>query len=195
MAKGDIDDTTVCKVLDVLYLTIESQTILDTEHNTLAALLFVLPEVGRSSCYAEILQILLDNVLYLVENKVSILRGTFDIEGDILGKGLTILGLWQVSYHDGCILTTFCHLMEVNEDAWVALLEVDTLREEHGCVAVSIERQHTIVHLMGLAIGLSLAYEPLEQRLSAVAHTLRVPLNTKNTLELCALNSLNDTIG
>ena len=65
-------------------------------------------------------------------------------------------GLWQVGSHDGSVETTLCHLLQIDEDAWVALIETDALRKEHRCVAMGVEGQDTVVQLMGLTITLRL---------------------------------------
>ena len=70
---------------------------------------------------------------------------------------------------------------------------MDALGEEHRGVAMGVERQDTIVRQMGLAIGSSLGYQPLEQGKSRL-QALGMPLHTQHRLKLGALDRLDDAI-
>ena len=84
--------------------------------------------------------------------------------------------------------------MQVDEDFGIALIKVDTLWEEHGGVAVGVEGEHAVVHLVGMMIGQCLFDEPVEQG-HALFEALRMPLHADDGFELIALHSLDDVVG
>ena len=67
--------------------------------------------------------------------------------------------------------------MQVDEDARVALLEMNTLREEHRCVAVRIQGKDSVVQSFGHLEIRSLLHQPAEQRESAF-QPFGMPLHT-----------------
>ena len=180
MAKGHIDDATIGKVLQILQFAIEGDTILNAQHDALATSPFIFPQFCRCTGNPHIITLLPDNSLYLIEDIICIGRG-------ILGR------LRQIGSHDGRVETTLGHLLQIDEDTWIALIESDALWEEHRGVAMGVERQNTIVQLMGLTIILCLFDQPLEQGQTTL-HTFRMPLNAKDRLELVALHRLDDAI-
>ena len=181
VAEGHIDDATIGKVLQVLDLAVEGDAVLDAQHDRLAALALVLPEVGRGACNPHIVAVLLGDGLYLVE--------------DIVGKGLGLFcGLGQVGHHDGRIETPLRHLVQIGEDTRVALDEADALGKEHRGVAMGVEGEDAVVQLMGLTIIAGFLHQPPEQGQAAL-HALRMPLNAQYRLELAALHGLDDAIG
>ena len=180
MTKSHIHDTSINKVLKILKFSIDSDTILDTQHDTLQPHVFVHPQVVRRAGYTNIIAVLTYDNLNLVEDAISISLGV-------------IRRLRQISHHDGCILTTFGHLVQVYKNLSIAMVKVDTLWKEHWCVTMSIERQNPIVGSMSLTIALGLSNKPLEQR-QALFQTLRMPLNTQYRLKLGALHRLNNAI-
>ena len=181
MAEGHIDDTSISKVLQILQFPIKGDAILNAEHNALAACLLILPKIGRGTGNAHIVAVIIGDSLDLVEDVISISRG-------ILRR------LWQIGHHDRSIKPALSHLRQIDENAWVALVESDALREKHGCVAVGVESEHTVVNTMGLPIALSLAYQPLEEW-QPTHHTLWMPLYTDDGFELRTLHRLDDAIG
>ena len=181
MAKGHIDDATLLEMLQILKTAIEGDTVFDAEHDALEASVLVHPKIIGRAGQSEILAVLADNLLNLVE--------------DIVSKGRWVLcWLWQVGHHDGSILTAFGHLMEVDKDLRVTMVEADALRKEHRRVTMGIEGKHPVVGAMGLTVEGGFANEPLEERQS-LFQTLRMPLDTNNRFELGALHSLDNTIG
>ena len=101
--------------------------------------------------------------------------------------------MWQIGHHDGCILTAFVHLVQVDKDFGIALIKMDALWEEHRCIAMGVKGQHAVVYLMGMVIGQSLLDEPMEQG-HTLLETLRMPLHTDNGLILVALHRLDDIV-
>ena len=181
MTESHIYDTAIHKMLQILQLTVDSDTVLDTKHNALQALMLVHPEVARRVSDTYIIAVLTHNHLNLVENAIS--------------KGRRILGwLGQISYHDGSILTTFGHLVQIYKNLGVALLKVYALRKEHWCIAMGIECKHTIVSGMSFTKTLGLVNQPLEQG-QAFFQTLGMPLNTQYRFKLATLHRFDDTIG
>ena len=84
--------------------------------------------------------------------------------------------------------------MQVDAYLRVALVEMDVLWEEHGGVAVGVEGEHAVVHLMGVVIGQCLLDEPMEQG-HALFQTLRMPLHTDDGFVFVALHGLDDVVG
>ena len=85
--------------------------------------------------------------------------------------------------------------MEVDEDTWVATAEIDTLREEHRRIAMSIEREDTLMEVAGTTIVSSLLDEPGEDGGTIFRrHTFRMPLDTDDAFILTTLYRLDDTI-
>jgi hypothetical protein len=85
--------------------------------------------------------------------------------------------------------------MEVDEDTWVATAEIDTLREEHRRVTMSIEREDALMEITGATIVSSLLNEPGEDGGTIFRrHTFRMPLDTDDAFILTALYRLNDAI-
>ena len=119
-------------------------------------------------------------MLYLVEDVVSILLG-------MVGR------LWQVGHHDGRVLMSLCHLMQVDQYLRVAVGELDVLVKEHRCVAMGVEGQYVLMHLAHLAILCSLLDQPLEDGQSFV-HAVGMTLHTHDSLMLCTLHRLNDAV-
>ena len=139
MTERHIDDAALGEVLQVLQLTVEGQSVLDAEHDGLTAVAFVFVEVAWSAGDADILTVLLYNLLDLVKDEISIFEGSWNVERHLRGEGLADLRLWQISHHDGSVLTALGHLMEVDEDARITMVELYVLREEHRRVAMGVE--------------------------------------------------------
>ena len=194
VAEGDIDHTTFSEMLQVGDVAFKGQSVLDAKHDALATLVLVHPEVIRCPRQTEVSAILIDDGLYLIKDEVGIgLRAT-DIEAHLLGEGLTRLRLRQVAHHDGSVLTAFGHLMKIDQDLRVTMVEVNTLREEHRGVAMGVECQHAVMRMTSLTITASLSHEPLEKR-QTVSQAFRMPLHTEDRLILAALDGLNDAVG
>ena len=113
-------------MLNILKFSIDSYTILDTKHYALQPLMFVHPQVTRSAGYTDIIAILTYDYLYLIEDAICKIPW-------ILSR------LWQIGHHDGSILSTFSHFMQIDQYLWIAMVKVDTLWEKHWCIAMSIE--------------------------------------------------------
>ena len=193
MAESHIDDATIGKMTEVLQVPLDGQSILNAEHDALASFMLVHPEIIRRTGDANILLILGNNLLYLIKDEIGIVLGTSHVEINNRGKGLVCLWLWQISHHDSSILTSFRHFLQINEDLRVTLVKVNPLREEHRGVAMGVEREHPIMHTVGLTVGTRLTHEPLEEGLPRFK-TLRMPLHTQHRFILTALHRLNDAV-
>ena len=82
MAERHIDNAALGKMLQVLQLAVEGQTVLNTKHDGLAAVALVLVEVARRAGNAQVGLVLADNLLDLVEDKVGIFGWSGNIEVD-----------------------------------------------------------------------------------------------------------------
>ena len=80
MAERHIDDAPLCKVAELLQLTVQSQSVLDAQHDALPALPLVGIQVCRRTGDAEISTISVHDLLYLVEYQVRISRRSRDVE-------------------------------------------------------------------------------------------------------------------
>ena len=69
--------------------------------------------------------------------------------------------------------------MQVNEYAWVALVEPNVKRKEHRRIAMRIERKHLGMQTFGIGKGLGLTNEPLKDRQTLLFHPFGMPLHTK----------------
>ena len=174
-----IDDSTLGKVLQTLQLPINGKAIFYTQHNAVATLLFVRIQVCRCTGNTQKILILLDHCLNLVEDEVGILRRACHIKGNLRRKGLSLLGLRKIGHHDGSILMTLRHLVKINKNARITTAEIDALREKHGCIAMGIKSQNTLVQVTSLTIMGRLANQPGENgRAIFCGQTFRMPLNT-----------------
>ena len=181
VAEGHVDDATLSEVSQTFDGAIEGDAVLDAEHDALQTLVLVTPEVCRGTGDGHCMGIRAYHLLDLVEDMIGILSGI-------------LRGLGEVGNHDGGVLTSFVHLMEIDEDARVALIDAHALGEEHRRVAVGVEGEHTVVDLLGLAPGFGTTNEPLEEGCS-LSEALGMPLDTEDGLILAALDGLDDTIG
>ena len=86
------------------------------------------------------------------------------------------------------------HLVQIDEDAWVALVEAYALVEEHRGVAVGVERDDAVVYVLGCTELSCLIDEPLKDGQSRL-QPLGMPLHAENSLIFCTLHALDDTIG
>ena len=179
MTEGDIHHPAIGEMLQVFKFSFECQSVFDTEHDTLQSLVLVHPELVGGTGDRDIVFVPTDDLLNLIEDQVGIGLRTRNIEAHIIGELLPCLGLWQISHHDRGILTTLGHLLQINEDLRITLVEMDALGKEHRGVAMGVERQDTVVRMMGLAIGRSLSHQPLEQGQSCL-QALGMPLHTKD---------------
>jgi hypothetical protein len=85
--------------------------------------------------------------------------------------------------------------MEVNEDAWVATAEIDTLREEHWRVAMGIKHENALMQVAGTTIVSSLPNEPGEDGGTIFRrHTLWMPLDTDDAFILTTFYRFDDAI-
>ena len=107
---------------------------------------------------------MINDSLYFVEDEVGIGCRTVDVEFYHLAEVLAVLRLWQIANHDGGILMTLGHLVEVDKQLTVATAEVDTLWEKHGCIAMCVECQDMAVHVAGIAVGGGFVDEPFKER-------------------------------
>ena len=162
MAERDINDAALGEMLHVTDIVLQGKAVLNTEHDALSALPLIAVKIGRSAGYAEILAVLAHNLFYLVEDEVGILRRSLYIESHLAAEALAYLRLWQVSYHRGSILMTIGHLMEINQDAGIAMIKLDALREEHRSITMGIERKDALMQLLGCIKVVSLINQPLE---------------------------------
>ena len=206
MAKGDIYHTTLGKPLHIRQVVLQRQSVLNRKHNRLPALSLVGIEVGRRAGNADVAAVVGYDIFYLVKDTIGIgIGGCGDgLVGDagkrrrLLQRGrerLTHLGLGQVGGHDHSILSAFGHLVQIDKDAFIALLEVYALREEHRRVAVGIKSDDAAMQLLGNAEVTALCNEPLEKWQSGLFHPFRMPLHAHDHLVLLALHGLNDTVG
>ena len=181
VAEGHIDDAAVGEMAQSLDGAVEGDAVLDAEHDALQSLALVTPQVVGGACQGYAAGILAHHRLDLVEDLIGIFRGV-------------LRGLGEVGDHDGGILTAFVHLMEIDEDALVALLDAHALGEEHRGVAVGVEGEHTVMELLCLAPGGGTTDEPLEEGCS-LGEALGMPLDAEDGLVLAALDGLDDTVG
>ena len=72
MTERDVDDAPLSEVLHIRQVVVQGQTILNAQHDALAALALVLVKVGGGTGNAQITTVAPHNVLYLVENQVGI---------------------------------------------------------------------------------------------------------------------------
>ena len=72
VTKGYIGHTTLCKVLYILKLMLQSKTVLYSKHDALTSLALIFVKVGRCTSNTDIALVLLNNLLYFVEDKVGI---------------------------------------------------------------------------------------------------------------------------
>ena len=141
----------------------QCQSVFYTQHNTLTTLPLVFIEIGWGAGNTQILTVGTYDLFYLVEDQVGIFRWSFHIERNQLREILSDLRLWEVGHHDNSILPSLVHLMQVDENPRVALLEMNTLREEHRCVAMGVKGKDTVMQLFGQHEFLRLVYQPLEE--------------------------------
>ena len=80
MAERHIHDAALGEVLQVLQLTVESQTVLDSEHDRLPAVALVLIQVARGTGDTQVSLVIVDNLLYFVENEVGIFCRTSHVK-------------------------------------------------------------------------------------------------------------------
>lgn len=195
MAERDINDAALGEMLHVTDIVLQGETVLDAEHDALSAFPLIAVKIGRSTGYAEILAVLAHNLFYLVEDEVGILRRSLYIKSHLAAEALAYLRLWQVSYHRGSILMTIGHLMEINQDAGIAMIKLDALREEHRSITMGIERKDALMQLLGCIKVVSLINQPLENLQSFFFQPFRMPLHTENLLIFATLYSLYNIIG
>ena len=155
MAQGHVHYPTLSEGFHVAQVLADGIAILDAEHDAAFSLVFQFPEVvggpGDINCRA----VLGCHLLYLGENLVG-------LGGGVLKGCLGALLLLQIGYHDGGIKVAFCHLVEVNQHLGVARVEVNSFGEEHGGVAMAVEREDFAVQRLGLLELCALAHKPLE---------------------------------
>ena len=72
VAEGDIDHATLCETLHISEVVLQCETVLDGKHNGLATTPFVFVEISRSTCNAQVIAVVADDVFYLVEDTVGI---------------------------------------------------------------------------------------------------------------------------
>ena len=96
---------------------------------------------------------------------------------DLLRECLAHLRLGQVSHHDDGVLMAVRHLVQVVEDAWIAVVELNTLREKHRCVAMGVEGEGTVMECLGFGEVLSFLDKPLKQSSSFFPEPFRMPLH------------------
>ena len=195
MAERDINDAALGEMLHVTDIVLQGEAVLNTEHNALSAFPLIAVKIGRSAGYAEILAVLAHNLFYLVEDEVGILRRSLYIESHLAAEALAYLRLWQVSYHRGSILMTIGHLMEINQDAGIAMIKLDALREEHRSITMGIERKDALMQLLGCIKVVSLINQPLENLQSFFFQPFRMPLHTENLLIFATLYCLYNMVG
>ena len=90
---------------------------------------------------------------------------------------------------------TIGHLMEINQDAGIAMIKLDALREEHRSITMGIERKDALMQLLGCIKVVSLINQPLENLQSFFFQPFRMPLHTENLLIFATLYSLYNMIG
>ena len=105
------------------------------------------------------------------------------------------LRLWQVGGHDDGVLAAVGHLVQVVENAGVALVEAHALWEEHRGVAMGVEREDAVVQAFGPMECRSFVDEPLEEWQTVFAEPFGMPLYGEDGLELVALDGFDDTVG
>ncbi len=194
MAERDINDAALGEMLHVADIVLQGEAVLNTEHDALSALPLIAVKIGRSAGYAEIIAVLTHDFLYLVEDEIGILQRSLHIEGHLAAEALAYLRLRQISHHGGSILMSIGHLVKIYEDAGVAMIELDALREEHRSITMGIERKDALMQLLGCIKIVSLINQPLENLQSFFFQPFRMPLHTENLLILATLYSLDNGV-
>ena len=72
VAKSDIDNAPLRKMLHVLQVMVQGQSVLDAQQNALTPFALVLIEVSGSAGNAEITAVAPHNVLNLIENEIGV---------------------------------------------------------------------------------------------------------------------------
>ncbi len=196
MAKRDINDAALGEMLHVSDIVLQGETILYAEHDALSA--FTAYRCTDSAGVRAMLRywtVLAHNLFYLVEDEVGILRRSLYIESHLAAEALAYLRLWQVSYHRGSILMSVGHLVKIYQDAGIAMIKPDALREEHRSITMGIERKDALMQLLGCIKVVSLINQPLENLQSFFLQPFRMPLHTEDLLILATLYSLDDMVG
>ena len=80
VAQGDIDNSALREVLDVLDVMLQSQSVLNPEHDALSSFALIFVKVGGSTGDTEVSAVLFDNVLYLVKDQIGISHRTIYIK-------------------------------------------------------------------------------------------------------------------
>ena len=194
MTKGNIHNTTLCKVLYIAQVMLQSQTVFYTQHDALSALALIAIQVGRCTGYTEVSPILADDFLYLIEDKIGILSRSLHIKSHLAAEAFTYLRLRQISHHGSSILASIGHLMQIYENAGITMIELDALREEHRCITMRIKGKDALMQLLGSIEIISLVHKPMENLSSFLSKPFRMPLYAKYLLILVAFYRLNDSI-
>ena len=113
---------------------------------------------------------------------------------DLRRECLANFGLGQIGHHGDGVLMSFRHFVQVDQDAGVTMVEMNTLSEEHRGVAMGVESENAAVQLFGYVEVVGLFDQPLEQRAAAL-QPLGMPLHAHHRLVLGALHALDDTVG
>ena len=92
VTKSHVDDAAFREMSKVFYPSVQSQPVLDAQHDTLASLTLVGIQVCRGSCNAEVFLVFFNNSFYLIENEVGIFGWCVDGLRDLRCEGL--IGLW-----------------------------------------------------------------------------------------------------
>ncbi len=200
VAEGDVGYAPVLEVGEQRQVVFYRQSVLYAQDNRLLARLLVGIEVIGCACQGEIVTVLLDDRRYLVEDGIGIrVRsgewGVGSWERNLIAESLSRLGLWQIGHHEDGIQTTFRHLVQVYEDAWVALMEVDALRKEHRGVDMCVDGENLLVQLSGTTVDISLLNQPAEQGLPVAAQPFGMPLYTHDGFFFTAFHRFDDAVG
>ena len=74
---------------------------------------------------------------------------------------------------------TVGHFMQIYQNTGVAMVETDTLREEHRRIAMCIKNKDALMQLLRLIKLGSLSSKPLEYLQSVFLQPFRMPLHTE----------------
>ena len=85
--------------------------------------------------------------------------------------------------------------MQVDEDSRIALLEVDSLWEEHRRITVRIESEHPLMQELCCMEIACLSNKPLEERQSVSSKPFGMPLYPHDCFVLVTFHRFDDAIG
>ena len=196
VAERDVGHAALRKSTDVFELVLQRKTVFNGQNDGFQPHSLVFTEVVGRAGESQVRLLLLDDGFNLVENAVGVCIGRES--GQMRRERREFLvGLWlrQIGRHRNAVQTPVGHLVQIDEDARVALLEMDALREEHRRVAMGVERQNFFMYLFGFVIVTCFFHEPSKELQALFLQPFRMPLHAQNRLVLGAFHRLDGAVG